>query len=527
MALTKFIGLDLGNTYARLAYTSGMAGIQKPEDLTPPQLQVFGVHSRTYVESIARIDTMPPQTVDSEEVIRLIEATSDILLCDRPMLGVEQHDLNSQRSITAIGATLAERLRTHFRVVGKLSNAFQISAGIPANWPANSQEAQLLAASLSSGFGQVMLYPDALAAVLCMLYKENIQLLDQSQSWLVMDVGGATTRLTMVHKPLGDANLEIKKSLSLVWGGNHLDEQLYRDWWLPAYWKDANEPDPNRRKAILLLLKELKESLSKTRNTVHSDFHRLGLEEPIQLSTQIFEGVCRPAIQEFYALLESNPVIELEKEPIERVVLIGGSAHWPFVLEATQQKWGRDKVFLPDQPDLAVVFGLSLAQSGFKPPLTRVSESAVKIENTTDIGTVPSKEDGKPPPLLPPPVPPETLRQDRRAKARKTIRLMVLIGVGVALALVWLPFGSWPFLMAIEVYMMLEIAKSYGYKYTDGLIILLVIGLLALSIGLSTALAPFTETLFCLVKPVIAGLVIWGMGEGTIAILDWDSTRQH
>jgi hypothetical protein len=75
--------------------------------------------------------------------------------------------------------------------------------------------------------------------------------------------------------------------------------------------------------------------------------------------------------------------------------------------------------------------------------------------------------------------------------------------------------------------MILQIAKLYKYNYTDGVIIFTIAALLILSIRLSIILAPFTETLLFFLKPLIAGAIIWGMGEGTIAILEWDSKRRN
>ncbi len=114
---------------------------------------------------------------------------------------------------------------------------------------------------------------------------------------------------------------------------------------------------------------------------------------------------------------------------------------------------------------------------------------------------------------------------DHHSTARKIIYWCIFAGAVAALLLSPFPCASWPVLMAIEIYMLIRIVKTYDYEL-DTKTLLIIFGLLlgisaVLSFLVGDLLALLTAMLFApVIKPIIAALVIWGLGEGTIYILD-------
>ena len=114
---------------------------------------------------------------------------------------------------------------------------------------------------------------------------------------------------------------------------------------------------------------------------------------------------------------------------------------------------------------------------------------------------------------------------NQHTEARKIIYICIVGGVIVAFFLSPIPCASWPVLMAIEVFMLVRIVKLYNYEL-DPKTLLMIFGLLLgvsaiLSLVVGEAIALLTAMVAApVVKPLVAGLVIWGLGEGTIYILD-------
>ncbi len=111
------------------------------------------------------------------------------------------------------------------------------------------------------------------------------------------------------------------------------------------------------------------------------------------------------------------------------------------------------------------------------------------------------------------------------AEARKTIYICIVVGVIAAFLLSPIPCASWPILMAIEIFMLFKIVKLYNYELdpqTKLIIFGLLLGISAiLSLFVGEAVAFLTAMVAApVVKPLVAGLVIWGLGEGTIYVLD-------
>jgi hypothetical protein len=111
-------------------------------------------------------------------------------------------------------------------------------------------------------------------------------------------------------------------------------------------------------------------------------------------------------------------------------------------------------------------------------------------------------------------------------KSRKLILWCALIGAVIALILSPIPGISWPFLAALEIFMFLRLVTYYGYKLSFGYVLLLILALVAISAFLTLVFGFVLGSLAWLiglgwlVKMVVAGLVVWGLGEAAIHILD-------
>jgi hypothetical protein len=111
------------------------------------------------------------------------------------------------------------------------------------------------------------------------------------------------------------------------------------------------------------------------------------------------------------------------------------------------------------------------------------------------------------------------------AKARPTIYWCAGIGAGIALLLSPIHCVSWPILMAIEIYMLINILKIYGHQPSAKMYLTIFGILLGISAVLSLVIGDIVHILTAMllapiVKPIVAALVIWGLGEGTIYYLD-------
>ena len=112
-------------------------------------------------------------------------------------------------------------------------------------------------------------------------------------------------------------------------------------------------------------------------------------------------------------------------------------------------------------------------------------------------------------------------------KARQLILWCTIAGAAIALLLSPIPGASAPFLIGLEIFMFLKIANAYvGYKIEKSTIILVAIGLVVMSTILTILIGDILGTiawavgLGWLVKMAVAAVVIWGLGEGAIYILD-------
>jgi uncharacterized protein (DUF697 family) len=190
--------------------------------------------------------------------------------------------------------------------------------------------------------------------------------------------------------------MRIKGAFRFDWGGNQIDEKLYKSFLLPKYWYSTEEPIEKQRSILLQMICDLKEKFSTQlhRGSVSSiNFQIEGIQDPVELSKDIFESkdVCQPLIWQFQDLL-NDPRLNTDPrfQGYEQVILVGGGANWYFVQEAVNNTWP-GRCIHSQEPDQTVVKGLALAGTNFEPKVTIESQP---------IPTSPTPPPPPPPPTI-------------------------------------------------------------------------------------------------------------------------------
>lgn len=513
----RHIGIDLGNTYSRAFFT---ATDSETGELSEPRRIRYGNNS--YIQSTVISHPQSP----TNKILKSADILLEVPASEIAQLAIRRNiKANLVHGVDEGLAVLVEALKVgvmrHLNVQSLPPAEFKIMFGIPANWTGTDQAFQTFKRLSEGVFDQPEFYPDAAAAILGAANVSILPLRDGFQSWIVADFGGVSTRFSLIKKDKFSLKPTVADSFVGTWSGDELDRLLRDQWFLPSYDSQIAESVKGCEDLLVLIMRNLKESLIKDGFYSEANYGSLGIRDLILLDKETFEKKSghsnRIMLQEMF----QNPRLALpEWDEAEFVLLVGGSTVWDVVLQETYARWGADRVIIPQDPDLLVVRGLALASGGMSLKPNALGLNKPKIETTIA---------DPPAPTLPPG--PSKASTPNKAALRQKVHKMIgnyaLGCAGVALALAWLPFAAWPILMAIEVYMLLEIAKLYGYRYTNGLFISMTIGLLLASLALSFLLAPITESVLCMVKPILAGLIAWGIGEGGVAILEWDSARQH
>ena len=602
----RFIGLDLGNSAARLSKTAYNLEVDRFQE---PEIRTF--------EGSAFIPSLVISSLDGNQTITKRRDLPKLALHLDGIRAVEKDfiwrlennptETVAEQGIKAIADRLYKEAKLWLRFTDFEPDRYLVTMGVPSDWGVQSAAAQAFQSVLhQAGFTGTKVIPDAVAAVNFHLHSPKNQLpyhKDKTQTWLVIDVGGKSTHFTCVKKLAETFEVQVKGTFRCDWGGGLIDEKLYESFLLPKYWHSAEKPDEKQKSFLLQMICELKEKFSSqvNRSGVTSiNFQLEGIQDPVELSKDVFESkdVCMPLIQQFKNLLD-DPRLKTDPgfQGVDQVVLVGGGANWYFVQEAVNYAWPERCVYA-QEPDQTIVKGLALARTGFEPPETMEMES----EHPEPDEPEPIEVVELPPPVITPrantngrqgpdkrypivgylklgqqstvhgrneagtwwciqnPIKPgeyfwvtaETTQVtgdasqvriikpqarpmekankpagDKHKLARQLILWCALGGAGIALLVSPIPGASWPFLMGLEIFMFLRIAVSYyGYKITSSTVILLVIGLLVISTILTLVVGELIGTLAWmigmgwLIKSVVAGLVVWGLGEGAIYVLD-------
>ena len=530
----RFLGFYPGQTDLRLCYTrpnfehsSGYSG--------PRPLTFDGGKS----EGIPPLLELPGQECFDGGGDLLHHLTASTILAQATLSAIEDP------SWAVLLQTLANRVGKLPAFSGVNLRDCSLTVASPAN-PAI--EPKLAAAIEAAGFPTPTFSSPAIAAVLDLLYMGWLPWAASQQSWLVIDSAATETRFSLVEHPADSpARLSLKCSLSLEWGGALYDQALLDGLLLPA-WQGMQPPSEEQKRSLLFLAAAIKQNYSQHIPSVAVLNHNYeGLLSPLELNQDRFDELCEALNQRWWELLNGPELAAPEFGHLDGIILVGGSANWKFVYQGIKNRWPGILCLRPDKPALSIARGLALAQTNFVPP---EPASIPKPEETPSPQVVEPEKINFQQPGLPGithaekeetpnksgwiPVGPKAGGSKAFTKAeldaihhdaRKAIRIYVLIGATFALLVSWLPFAAWPVLLALEVHMFIKIASKYKQRLETNALWFLLGGLLLVSFLLSWVIAEAISFLSAyvaapIVKPLIAGLVIWGLGEGAIYILD-------
>jgi len=210
--------------------------------------------------------------------------------------------------------------------------------GHPVQWSADQREATLQAA-IESGFPNVRVEEESLAALYCHVFDERGGRLPDPGSYvLTVDMGGGTTDFAFLHMP--DAPGGRPESIPVhpatsegkSYGGRHLDRlllQYFSRSWSPEI-VNANAP------FLIREVRRFKEAFSSHLSEGASQYEsKIPVGEELallKLNRDEFEGVCGEYIKYFEVLLAGAlEEATLKPEQVTDIILTGGHSRWYFV----------------------------------------------------------------------------------------------------------------------------------------------------------------------------------------------------
>lgn len=491
MSEQYFLGFDLGQGECRLCYT-------RPQDAP-------GRYS-------------PPKPV-------LISGSPDSSanLKDGLLLGDERACQSLTRQAQALLQGFLETVSaTDAGIISALT------AGLPAGWGDRLDVQERLARCLqAAGFPAPQLAPEAAAAVHAYRHAGRLSYRDEPQRWLVVDLGAQSTRLSLVAKDAAP-ELCVESCRDLDWGGDLLDAALLDGVLLPRAWLHNTLPGQDERRALLPAARKLKERFCEQVNSgaasLLQPLRQDGLADAVELSREEFDSAaaCGGLIERLRALLAAaaaDPSLQAEA-----VLFTGGGAGWYFVRAIAAEIWEAARCHFPERPALPGALltagGLALHPTGFQAGLSQAEPPAAEPPAPQPEIVTPRPQVVEPPRIVIPPPP------DRSAlyrQARKRMLVYVLIGSLFALLVSPIPGGSSAVLIFLEALMLYNLARLFKVHF-DNIALLLGMGGLVVVSLLSKLLVIELLTLLPLlgwaIKPVVAALVMWALGEGGIALFD-------
>ena len=406
-------------------------------------------------------------------------------------------------------AYLAEAVKADFNTTTLEPERYLTTIGAPAEWFEDGarRTRALRQIALSVGFPNVTVIAEPAAVVYHHVFKGDIKLTGSPQNWLVLDLGGSAARVARVETA-PKLSPRCTPLFSRAIGGQHFDEVLLTEWLLPCYWTDS-PPSPWQRWQLLEFVREFKEAFSNRINageTMHRQNSDLeGLRNPVALDRAEFEALAKPLLDEMRSLWCEIPT------DADELLVTGGGAYWYFVQEEMQQFFQGSYV-LADSPDLALAQGLALVRAPFKLPaphppqpqadpapfFTRTEEVVIDVPLEPEVDPYAEEFAGY------------------RAQARKISKKRAAWGGLLALVVSPIPGVSQPFLTYIEIKLIIDIAKIYGFKLkfediVGTLLALFVLGsLIKLAVMELATMVPFAGWAF---KGGVAAAAIYGWGE--------------
>jgi molecular chaperone DnaK (HSP70) len=191
-----------------------------------------------------------------------------------------------------------------------------------------------------AGFNVIRIINEPTAAALA--YTQTIDSEQQEENVLVFDCGGGTTDLSILNMDHQEKFYQVKNVIgNNLLGGEDLTELLFN------YFVSQGKLHRHLRKACEKMKRELSYNTSST--------VELG-ESYITLSQNKFLDLSKPFFDKVKKLIRT--LLGDTKEPINRVIFIGGTTRIPFIKEIFKQILGNDTTICSDiDPDQTVSIG--------------------------------------------------------------------------------------------------------------------------------------------------------------------------
>ncbi len=264
---------------------------------------------------------------------------------------------------------------------------------VPATYQ-NFTKSLMQRAAENAGFEDVQLLPEPVAAAIYSAKKYDIK---DGEIILVYDLGGGTFDSTLIQKlgataykllgiPVGDSHC----------GGIDFDREIYIDFNknCSESFRELLKPQQLTKQAYIArssvaeICRDIKHQLSEN-NQAETQVILTGQIEHYKLSRKTFNGLIAPYINKTIQLCDKLVVTNanLSWEKVDRILMVGGSCHIPYIQQVLKQKFQRP-IYIIDEPDLAVCLGAAIHAKKLDDEQTKYKN---KTQNKSQVTPQPTK----------------------------------------------------------------------------------------------------------------------------------------
>lgn len=229
-----------------------------------------------------------------------------------------------------------------------------------------------------AGFSDVAAHDSVLAALAH--YAGN----NLTGRYIVIDLGASETRLALIETEPGQPPAIIDSSQVLP-GGRDFDRALL-DHFETQFVSEAGEEEIELEARVCIEMFKRDFSQAWTRGeSSYSGIYRVGFDYislGLDCSTFQSEALAGPLIEQFRQAADAFVDRHSFRENLTGLVLVGGGAHWPFVVKWAEDKAGHGRVISDEYAEEAIVRGLSqLAVPQQSLPEATISVPPTEINN--------------------------------------------------------------------------------------------------------------------------------------------------
>ncbi|MBS8122197.1 Hsp70 family protein [Candidatus Vampirococcus lugosii] len=340
------IGIDLGTTNSAIAYNNcGNIEIIKNFEMDEFTPSVFGydkannplVGKRAYEKLFKYADKGDIQNFKAE--VKRLMGTPEITFFPR---------VDKNMKAEEISAELLKYLKS--TVLKKYPEVNTIGAviTIPAHFSTLESEATKRSGELA-GFKQVVLLQEPIAAAIAYGFGK-----EQNTNWLVYDLGGGTFDTALIQSKDGLLNILSSKGDNFL-GGKDFDWAIVDNIFIPKITEKfslLNFSRGNEKyKNVFNILKGLAENTKKMLtydNEVNVEIDKVGEDDNgneiylnITITKKDFEKLVEPFVKKSLVLVkETINESGVDKNSIEKIVLVGGSTQSPIIKDRLEKEFG-------------------------------------------------------------------------------------------------------------------------------------------------------------------------------------------